>query len=595
MASARDGAKIKPMSQSDNAANPVVSVEEIQKAWSDLALNVRQLQADHDTLQQENKALRTLLERVVEHRQKSHNELILLLTGLVSKLPLNDVGAIVAKLVEHNASVAEVCAALSKGKVDASLPQPAILKAMEQTKRELLASIKAVVEELSRIDTPLEPEMLQALITDPETFFTPRVVRATRCYIKGQVPRERVVKDFSEQALVFFNDMTTDPKLNPRPKPEEIALSFKPDFEAWFQQNPALIPDKRNDLMALYQKIQRSKAATEPARAQRYAFQKLSFLLEVIHYYENQNTEAPDVIFAQRLPALIEQLVITGPQDPLDEKLVKEAETLMAFVVNPVYRHAIVNNLGKSGGMPKTLSYVFKLRTDKVTDEIRNEVIPEFVKHLVQKSAPPAGSLAATLRLINPEIQRFVVRAIMDTDRLNKSEAEALGKAVAKELNITGLQPPGKGPENVPPEIERQLAWEKIKTLITSRSDPGVIATAIRDRLHAKYDADELKQSWLTLIEVDPIALIRIFCALPYLADGSTDAVARNVMETYVTRLTHEKYAASYNKVVTSLRNMYRANPTSPTLLNFIALVKWLDPTAAHRMSTDIGIPATVQ
>jgi hypothetical protein len=54
--------------------------------------------------------LRSLLERVIEHRQKSHGELINLLSGLVSKLPINDIGVVVARLLEHNAHVAEVCA-----------------------------------------------------------------------------------------------------------------------------------------------------------------------------------------------------------------------------------------------------------------------------------------------------------------------------------------------------------------------------------------------------------------------------------------------------------------------------------------------------
>ena len=62
-------------------------------------------------------------------------------------------------------------------------------------------------------------------------------------------------------------------------------------------------------------------------------------------------------------------------------------------------------------------------------------------------------------------------------------------------------------------------------------------------------------------------------------------------METYVTRLTHEKYAATYHKVVNSLKNMFRAKPDSPTLLNFLALVKWVDPEAEKRLSQDIGLP----
>src|ERR1043166_917648 len=101
MPSRRQGANISPMSQTDNAANPVASVEEIQKTWSDLTLKVKQLEADRDVLQQENKSLRFLLDRAIEHRQKSHNELVLILSGLVSKLPLNDVGAIVAKLAHE--------------------------------------------------------------------------------------------------------------------------------------------------------------------------------------------------------------------------------------------------------------------------------------------------------------------------------------------------------------------------------------------------------------------------------------------------------------------------------------------------------------
>ncbi len=113
----------------------------------------------------------------------------------------------------------------------------------------------------------------------------------------------------------------------------------------------------------------------------------------------------------------------------------------------------------------------------------------------------------------------------------------------------------------------------------------------IRDRLHAKYDADEVRQSWITLTEADPMSLIRIFCQLPFRADGKTDPIARTVMETYVTRLTHEKYASTYHKIVTSLRTMFHAKSDSPTLLNFMALVKWASPDAAIRLSADVGLP----
>ena len=105
-----------------------------------------------------------------------------------------------------------------------------------------------------------------------------------------------------------------------------------------------------------------------------------------------------------------------------------------------------------------------------------------------------------------------------------------------------------------------------------------------------KYDGEEVKQSWITLVEADVITFIRAFCQLPYLPNGSTDSIAQPVMEAYVSRLTHEKYAGTYTKVVNSLKNMYRAKPDSPTLLNFIALVRWVDAAAANKLSADVGM-----
>jgi hypothetical protein len=580
------------MAQKENLTNTVASVEEIQQGWHELMSRVGQLEAEKGALELENKTLRHLLERVIEHRQKSHGELVLLLTALVSKLPINDVGSIVSRLVEHNNHVNQVLAALVKGTAEADLPQPTVLRALDQTKRDLAAALKPAVEELIRSDAPFESTMLQSLIAQPELFFSSRVVRANRCFVKGHVPKDRIIKEFGEDALVFFNDVTTDPKLNPRPKPQEIVLAFKSDLEAMLKQNTTLAPEKRQELLALHQRIQQSKTLTDHARSQKSAFQKLSFVLELLHFYENQSTEAPDVLFAQRLPALVEQLVITGLHDHLDEKLILQAEGLMAFVVNPDHRQMIVNNIGKGGGAGKTLHYVLTLRSDKVPELY--QVIGDFVRHLLPRRAetPPApGTLAAVLRLITPETQRLVAKAIMVYDRIPKEEAEALGRAIGTELGLKGLDEEVKPGITLSPEVERQMAWEKIKVLITEHGDPTAIAAAMRDRLHAKYDADEIKQSWITLIEADPISLIRVFCQLPYLASGTTDPVARAVMETYVSRLTHEKYAAAYHKVMNSLRSMFKANPNSPTLLNFIALVKWVDPAAANKLSMDIGIP----
>ena len=91
------------------------------------------------------------------------------------------------------------------------------------------------------------------------------------------------------------------------------------------------------------------------------------------------------------------------------------------------------------------------------------------------------------------------------------------------------------------------------------------------------------------------MSLIRIFCQLPFRADGKTDPIAKTVMETYVTRLTHEKYASTYHKVVNSLRNLFHAKPDSPTLLNFIALVKWAAPDAVNKLCADVGMPVPAQ
>ena len=574
----------------DNGNHAVSSVEEIQQGWRDITLRVEQLEAERNALEQENKSLRSLLEKAIEHRQKSHGELVNLLAGLVSKLPINDVGVVVSKLVEHNAHVNEVCAALANGKVEGNVLQPAILKVLDQTKRDLMAAIKPAVEELIRLDTPLETEMLQTLIAQPESFFSQEVVRANRCFVKGQVPRERIVQEFGEPALVCFNDLTTDAKLNPHPKPEEIVMSFKNDFETLLQQDSALSADKRKELTALYQKVQRSKASTPEAQAQKNAFLKLSFILELLHYYNNQSTEAPEGIFAQRLPAVIEQLVLTGDQDSLDEKPIKRAESLLDFVAGQDQRQMVINNIGKGGGAGRTLKFVFMLRGQKPPDY--DQVIVAFIKHLLpDKKAPSAQTLAAILRLINPELYLPVVKAIMASNRIRKTDAETLGLAVGKELGLQGLEAELKKPEiALSPEQEQQMAWQNIKARLTQHASPNDIASAIRDRLHAKYDADEVKQSWLALTEADPMALVRIFCLLPYLPDGKTDPMAQAVMESYVSRLTHEKYADTYNKVAQVLRNLFKVKADSPALVNFINLVKWVNAEAAAKLSQDIGM-----
>ncbi len=151
--------------------------------------------------------------------------------------PFNDLGVIITRLVEHNNQVAEISAALLGGKVEEGQLQPAILKLLDKTKRDLTAAVKPLVEELIKLDTPLETSQLQSLIAQPENFFKPAVVRASRCYVKGQLPRERVIREFGEPALIFFKDLTTDVKYNPRPRSRTKSSLVLPLISTLYSRN----------------------------------------------------------------------------------------------------------------------------------------------------------------------------------------------------------------------------------------------------------------------------------------------------------------------------------------------------------------------
>jgi len=579
------------MSDTDTLIITKASLEEIQQGWNELKLRIGQLEAERIALHQENKGLRTLVETVIAHRQKSHNELVLLLTTLVSKLPLNDIGVIVARLMEHNTNVNNFLTAIIKGGPETPMEQPQLLKTLEQTKHDLALATKAAASELIRLEAPLETDMLNALEGDPEFFFKPAFLRARRGFIKAQIPRERIVREFGETVLPLFTDMTTDTKLNPHPRAEEIMLGFRREFPELLAQDAALSAEKKRQMGRLYEQVQQSRAATEAGRAQRNAFQSLSFVSELRHYYDHQATEAPDLIFAQRLPSIIEYLVLGGASDLPDEALVSEAEKLLRLVINPDHRQMVVNNIGKGGGPGATSKFVLRLRMPRTPDF--DQTIVEFVRHLIPPlSPPPVATFLHVLRLIPSDMQRATVKAILHTDRIRRSEAEELGKKIGESLGMKGVADEIKAEQAMSPELERQLAWVKIKEMISARTEPGAIAAAFRERLTQKFDADELRQSWVTLTEADPMSLIRIFCHLPYLPDGATASIARPIMETYVTRLTHEKYAATYNRIVNSLRNMYRAKPDSPTLQSFLALVRWVDPNSASRICGEVGMPA---
>ena len=182
-------------------------------------------------MEQENKALRSLLERMVEHRQKSHAEIVTHAHLARDQTPHQRHRR--RGLAPGRAQFA--CEGglrrLAKGQIEESQIQPAILKVLEKTKRELVAAVKPAVEELIRLERRSKPGMLESLVKQPDNFFSPALVRANRGFVKGQLPRERVVKEFGPEALVLFKDLTTDLKLNPRPKPDEIMLVFQNDFE----------------------------------------------------------------------------------------------------------------------------------------------------------------------------------------------------------------------------------------------------------------------------------------------------------------------------------------------------------------------------
>jgi hypothetical protein len=169
---------------------------------------------------------------------------------------------------------------------------------------------------------------------------------------------------------------------------------------------------------------------------------------------------------------------------------------------------------------------------------------------------------------------------------MRREDAEPLAKNIAHEVGLPE--------QDIKPKNEAAAeggGWDHIKLLIASRAAPNDITVAIRNRLHAKYDSEELKQSWLILAESDPMTLVRVFCLLPYLPDGQTDPIARAILESYATRLTHEKYATIYGKVIGALKNLFKVKADSPALVNFIALVKWVDPAAADKIARDIGLP----
>src|SRR5258707_5675982 len=143
----------------------------------------------------------------------------------------------------------------------------------------------------------------------------------------------------------------------------------------------------------------------------------LSFSINLLIFCEAKIPDPADVVFAQRLPALIEHLVLAGPEDNLDERLILQAEALLAYVISPDHRLMIINNVGKSSVAGKTLKYVLKLRGDRTPETY--SVIAEFIKHLAPSppQKPLPDTFVAAFRLFKPDLQRQGTRALMNCYR----------------------------------------------------------------------------------------------------------------------------------------------------------------------------------
>ena len=70
-------------------------------------------------------------------------------------------------------------------------------------------------------------------------------------------------------------------------------------------------------------------------------------------------------------------------------------------------------------------------------------------------------------------MQIVIVRAILSTDRLRREDAEALGKAVAKELGLQDIITRFNAKSSLSPEQERKDGLGDIEDLITSRATPA--------------------------------------------------------------------------------------------------------------------------
>jgi NAD(P)-dependent dehydrogenase (short-subunit alcohol dehydrogenase family) len=195
-----------------------------------------------------------------------------------------------------------------------------------------------------------------------------------------------------------------------------------------------------------------------------------------------------------------------------------EAATVANDIADRIGLHAWVSNAGISF-MEKFLD----MPIDKVTKTFEVNLLGAYVcgqaaaramvrtgvEGTIVNTASMAGKQGRVPYLADYVASKFGVVGLTQAMAFELAEHQITVNAVCPGFVETPMQ-------------ERELAWDRIKELILQRAEPSIVAAAIRDRLHAKYDSDEVKQSWITLVESEPIAFIRTFCQLPYLADGRT-------------------------------------------------------------------------
>jgi len=152
----------------------------------------------------------------------------------------------------------------------------------------------------------------------------------------------------------------------------------------------------------------------------------VSLLLELLHYYENQNTEAPDAVFASGCRPH-RAVGAQRPQDKLDERLITQAEGLLAYVITPEHRQWWLTTWAKPAE-PRRASIRHASARGKV---LASDPDTSFAISSNTSSRPesaPARSLVPVLSLIPADMQLLVIVGIMDCDRIRKPEAEALAK-----------------------------------------------------------------------------------------------------------------------------------------------------------------------